>query len=78
MKEMVLSVDRKKLAEIKAQGIRKISTPDACPNTLVLNTVLAIPTEANIIRPAIGYRRATAGTARKNGVDRNVTKVGQT
>ena len=63
-------------APIKAQGKRKISTPDPAPNAFVLTIALPIPVSGSRMRAASGCRFATAGTATKNGVDRNVRKAG--
>ena len=51
------------------QGARKTSTPEATPKALAASTVLAMPASGSSARPASGLRRATAGTARKNGVE---------
>ncbi|UFS76439.1 hypothetical protein LPB73_03310 [Tardiphaga sp. 37S4] len=77
MKAISLSDGRKEVAAISAQGMRKISTSDACPNTFALKTVLAMPASGRTARPAVYDRLASTGTARKNGVDRNVKKVGR-
>jgi hypothetical protein len=65
--ETSLSEVRKNAAAINAQGIRKISTPEAWPNTLALNIVLAIPVSGSKALPSTVDRRATIGTRMKKG-----------
>ncbi len=59
------------------QGPKNSSTPDASPKSFALKIVFAMPVNGNKARPASDERRATAGTAKKNGVERNVKNDGQ-
>ena len=54
----------------------KIATPEAAPNAFALTTTLARPVSGRSARPKTGNRRETAGIARKNGVEKNVSRVG--
>ena len=59
-----------------AQGMRKISTADCTPKSCAHRIVLPIPANGSSARPATVFQRDSAGTARKNGVDRNVYQTG--
>ena len=66
---------RNAMPAIIRQGSRNSSTPEASPNALVARMPLAMPASGSSARPASDDRRASHGTARKNGVDSQVRQA---